>query len=180
MTNTKDMIAQAFLRIAKKKHLDKITVTELVEVCGITRQTFYYHFQDIVDVIEWILEKERNFLMAKALTASSLKEAIKIHLLSADEHSQLIGNLLESSRKEQVIDLFLNTIRSYLQEYTHRQNLLRDMTQSDIDTALTFYSYAITGVIIENKRKGRIDFDQQADQIIRLLQGQMFPREFIN
>ena len=49
----KPMIAEAFIRLSKQKNIDKITVKDLVEACGISRQTFYYHFQDILEVIEW-------------------------------------------------------------------------------------------------------------------------------
>lgn len=39
----KPMIAEAFIRLSKQKNIDKITVKDLVEACGISRQTFYYH-----------------------------------------------------------------------------------------------------------------------------------------
>lgn len=52
----KPMIAEAFIRLSKQKNIDKITVKDLVEACGISRQTFYYHFQDILEVIEWSLD----------------------------------------------------------------------------------------------------------------------------
>ena len=45
----KPMIAEAFIRLSKQKNIDKITVKDLVEACGISRQTFYYHFQDILE-----------------------------------------------------------------------------------------------------------------------------------
>ena len=50
--NMKAMIAETFLTLAGQKNVDKITVKDLVEACGISRQTFYYHFQDIIDVVE--------------------------------------------------------------------------------------------------------------------------------
>ena len=50
--NMKNMIADAFLAMTARKSVDKITVKDLVEACDISRQTFYYHFQDILEVIE--------------------------------------------------------------------------------------------------------------------------------
>ena len=58
--NTKTMIAETFFNMAKGKSIDKITVTDLVERCKISRQTFYYHFKDIMDVLEWGMERRRN------------------------------------------------------------------------------------------------------------------------
>ena len=45
----KQLIAETLARLLERKSVDKITVKELVETCGISRQAFYYHFQDIVD-----------------------------------------------------------------------------------------------------------------------------------
>ena len=55
--NMKAVIADAFVSLAQRKNVDKITVKDLVEACGISRQTFYYHFQDILEVIEWSMQQ---------------------------------------------------------------------------------------------------------------------------
>lgn len=49
----KAKIAETLYELLKHKPLDKITVKELVDTCNISRQSFYYHFQDIMDVVEW-------------------------------------------------------------------------------------------------------------------------------
>lgn len=51
---TKKAIIDSFLRIASKKSLDKITVRDIVDDCGVNRNTFYYYFQDIYAVLEEI------------------------------------------------------------------------------------------------------------------------------
>ena len=48
----KRTIAEMLIKLLEHKPVDKITVKELVDACGISRQTFYYHFQDIMEVIE--------------------------------------------------------------------------------------------------------------------------------
>ena len=54
----KEMIAQAAGRLILEKKVKKLTVKDIVEECSITRQTFYYHFEDIPDLFRWIF-KER-------------------------------------------------------------------------------------------------------------------------
>ena len=51
--NTKNLLIESFLEIAKKKSVDKITVREISEVSGVTPQTFYNHFSDKYDMIYW-------------------------------------------------------------------------------------------------------------------------------
>ena len=51
---TKKAIAYTFKDLLKEKPFNKITVNDIANKCDINRQTFYYHFQDIRDLIEWI------------------------------------------------------------------------------------------------------------------------------
>ena len=48
----KQDIVDAFIELSKNQSFDKITATEIAKKCGISRQTFYYHFQDVMDVAE--------------------------------------------------------------------------------------------------------------------------------
>ena len=45
-SNTKFAILAAYANLITQKNIDKVTVKDVVDICGITRQTFYYHFQD--------------------------------------------------------------------------------------------------------------------------------------
>ncbi len=50
---TKRALANSLKSLMAKKPLDKITVTDIAKDCGVNRQTFYYHFKDIFDLIEF-------------------------------------------------------------------------------------------------------------------------------
>lgn len=54
--NTKQKIAQALRQLMCERPLSKITVQDLMERAQMKRQSFYYHFQDIYDVLGWICE----------------------------------------------------------------------------------------------------------------------------
>lgn len=54
MTNaTKLALEESLKHLLLKKPLDKITINDLTTDCGISRMTFYYHFKDIYDLVEW-------------------------------------------------------------------------------------------------------------------------------
>ena len=59
----KAKIAQTLYELLKHKSLDKITVKELVDTCNISRQSFYYHFQDIYDLVRWMFQQEAVSLL---------------------------------------------------------------------------------------------------------------------
>ena len=60
---TKYALAQSLKNLLRERPLDKITIKDLVEDCGVNRQTFYYHFQDIYDLISWSLNTEINEIL---------------------------------------------------------------------------------------------------------------------
>ena len=62
----KAKIADTLNEILKHKELDKITVKELVDACNISRQSFYYHFQDIMEVVEWYQDQALKQSIEKA------------------------------------------------------------------------------------------------------------------
>lgn len=59
-TSTKKALAAALKKMMEVKPIDKITVKDLVEICGVNRQTFYYHFDDVYDLLEWVVRGGRK------------------------------------------------------------------------------------------------------------------------
>ena len=57
---TKEIIIQTLLELLNEKPLAKITVKDIVERCGVNRNTFYYHFRDIPDVMHFALKREAD------------------------------------------------------------------------------------------------------------------------
>ena len=49
----KERLENAFWELLAERNYHKITVTDIAEDCGINRMTFYYHFRDIYDLVEW-------------------------------------------------------------------------------------------------------------------------------
>ena len=62
-TATKNLIAQSFIELSKIKNIDKITIKDIIEHCGLPRTTFYNHFQDKYALIVWIYDF-RNYSSA--------------------------------------------------------------------------------------------------------------------
>ena len=57
---TRKAIIDSYARQLLTKPVDKITVKDIVEDCGISRNTFYYHFKDIYEVLEEILHMQEQ------------------------------------------------------------------------------------------------------------------------
>ena len=66
MNRTELVIAKAFWQLLEEKPYSKITVKNIVERCEINRNTFYYHFHDIPDLLDRILKRNANDIINKS------------------------------------------------------------------------------------------------------------------
>ena len=169
----KGQIAEEFMKLAKCRPVDKITVKDIVTACHITRQTFYYHFQDLMDVIEWCLQQTMESLVEQSLSSPDRLQAMRLFVETAVEARELIRKLLASSQREQAERLLVKTTRVYLQEIIDRKELFQNVSRIDMEVALNFYAFAIVGTLLEACQKTRVNVEQLAGQLIRLLDGTM-------
>lgn len=171
--NLKEKIADTFLAMTVRKGFDKITVKDLVQECGISRQAFYYHFQDILDVIEWILQKSAGDLLARSLEAENPKEALRLFIDFAMENREFIYYLLNSRQRSQIENIIFKNFRGYLEKLYSQRALESSMNLRDLNISLDFFTYGIAGVLIGNTGSGQIPPDVLTEQLYRLLSGEM-------
>ena len=60
---TKHALALALKELMAQEPIDRITIHELTERCGIRRQNFYYHFEDVYDLLRWMFQEEAVALL---------------------------------------------------------------------------------------------------------------------
>lgn len=103
---TKNTIGKSLHKLLQKKPLDEITVKEIVEDCGISRQTFYYHFQDIYGVVEWRFQQVSQELLEQIAELGEDKP----------QKLQVVMNLMLEN-KDLLINIYRALDRSYLNHY---------------------------------------------------------------
>ena len=169
----KCMIASTFAQMAQKKPIDKITVKDLVEQCGISRQAFYYHFQDILEVMEWSIRQMIENALQNSLQAETPQKAIAEFINIAVKHEDLLFRLLSSQRRAQVERIFVEAMRSSIRQilYSKKPDLV--ISHQNLEVALSFYAYGITGVIFENCKNKSLQVEQLSHQLYLLLSGNM-------
>ena len=171
--NVKPLIADAFLKLSKEKNIDKITVKDIVDECGISRQSFYYHFQDILEVIEWSAEQAFQKLLARSMETDDAEAVFQDFIAASDEASAMLRKLLNSQKREQVERLMVRAVHTYLQEMIRRKGPLPEIPYEDAETALSFCTYGIVGLLLEYCEKKDVDRERLARQMYRLLTGRV-------
>jgi len=167
--NMKSMIADAFMTLSKTKDVDKITVTDLVKACHISRQTFYYHFQDILEVLEWSVQQAFQEILAHSMDTEGPEDTLRSFIESSSEADALLKKLLHSQRREQIETILVNAVRSYLQEVLNRQDSKPDLPLAEAKIMLDFCTYGIVGLLLENCGKKSLDKEKMAHQMQRLI-----------
>lgn len=173
----KNVISETFISMVRQKGLDKITVKALIEACNISRQTFYYHFQDIMDVVEWSVAKSAQNMLSRSLEAESPEKALEVFITSAIENQILISKLLNSHRREEIEKTFLSTTRTYLHEMLKRKVPESTLSYSDLNIMLDFWACGITGLLFKYCSDKDLNVSRLADQIYRLLSEQMIRKQ---
>ena len=84
---TKQALLAAFGQLLEKKPFNKITVGDITELCGVNRMTFYYHFQDIYELMIWGLETHVLNVDKSCTTYEHWQEGyLKIYRFALEHH----------------------------------------------------------------------------------------------
>lgn len=73
---TRQELDAALRKLLKKRPLDQIRVRELTELCGLRRQSFYYHFKDVYDLFAWSVQRERFLLLVRQEECLTWQQAL--------------------------------------------------------------------------------------------------------
>lgn len=165
--NTKALIADTLHTIMQQKNIDKITVTELVETCNISRQTFYYHFQDILEVVEWSVRQALQKALNQSLKADEPEKSVRFFVDMAIESHTQIEHILHSQYREQFERTFWDGLETYLWELIRHK--APDFTRNRVDSeiAVRFCACGIAGVLF----RFSCEMDMDAERMTRQLCG---------
>ncbi len=145
---TRRALAQALQELLEQKPLEKVTVKELTDYCGLTRNTFYYHFHDILELLDWIFTSEAERLIKVYEGNQEWEDGFEEGLNFLYANKRMIDHVYKSINRE--------LLDSYLQEMVYRHALTvvkaesRKYEVSDEAVAVVadFYKNAIIGAVI--------------------------------
>ncbi len=101
--NTRSIIMASFMRIVSGKPLDKITVKDIVEDCQITRNTFYYHFQDIYDLAAEVFRTEFAAIIRRRGAAGDWFGEVQAIAEFAQKNRSATLHIYRSARRQELL-----------------------------------------------------------------------------
>ena len=146
---TKRALEASLKKLLLQKPLNKITINDITEDCGVNRMTFYYHFKDIYDLVDWIMVEDAAKALEGRQSFDTWTEAFEDILRKVQENKVLVLNVYRSVGREQVEQYLYKLLDPMLHEFADRES--RDITVQDADKqfVIDFYKYALVGMVLE-------------------------------
>ena len=163
----KVLLAEALKEKMCHKPLDKITVREITEECGVNRQTFYYHFEDIYDLLKWVYQQEIILLMKKQEVVKTWQDALLVLLDYLTLNHDFCLNTLNSVGYRNLRRFFYQDVNSIVRLLQPQGDNDRCLDTDFSDFLAHFYTVSL-GTLMESWLLGEIDKTPQ--QIIEYLE----------
>ena len=154
MANMRKIFANTVIDMLSTKSLSTITVTDIVNQCGVSRQSFYYYFDDIYDLIEWIFTQETEEALNEYSDIDSWQTGYIRIMRWAQKNKHLIMNTYRSIQREYIEAFMYRVLYQYIIKVveTEAQNLL--VTEEQCASVAKFYTLAINAISLEWIRTG--------------------------
>ncbi len=110
---TKKAIMDCFLNMLKHKNIDRITVTDICEQCGVNRNTFYYHFRDIPDVVEFIMKRKWDEILNSPRESNSILECMEEMADIVKANRRMMLNVYRSVKRDAFL-YYMNEVSGYV------------------------------------------------------------------
>lgn len=151
---TKYALEASLKKFLLKKPVDKITISDLTNDCGISRMSFYYHFKDIYDLVEWACFEDAAQALQGKKTHDTWQEGLMQIFEAVMENKPFILNVYHALSRDQIesylFHLTYNLIEGVVEEKSTGMNVTKEQKQFVAD----FYKYSFVGLMLDWIKKG--------------------------
>ena len=169
---TKRALAASLKNMLLKKPLNKITINDIAEDCGINRMTFYYHFKDIYDLVEWTCEEDAAKALKGKKTYNTWQQGFLNIFYAVLENKPFIMNVYRSVSREQVEIYLYRVTYDLLIGVVNERSANMSVSEDDKKFIADFYKFAFVGIMLEwIKNDMKADPKQIVDRISNLIHG---------
>ena len=158
---TRQAIMYSLLKLLQEKSIDKITVKDICELCEINRNTFYYYYSDIYQVLEELLKFETEKSLKEDQKYESFYEDFlkRYHLII--EYKKAVYNLYNSKNRDLILKYFQDITEDFVEKYVYKEVKGKKLLPEDVKFIIAFYSSSMIGNIFRWMRKGMQEKQEQ-------------------
>ena len=163
---TKNLMADSLKNLMLTKTINKITVQEIVNDCTLNRRTFYYHFQDIYDLLGWMYKKEAVVELEKHATYNSWQEGFLNLFVYIQNNKEICLSAFHSLGRQHLESFLYSVTYQLIQHVVDTQAEDMDIDENHKNFLANFYTIAFIGIVIQWMQN---DMKEQPKKIIEAL-----------
>ena len=146
---TKRALEQSLKNLLLKKPLTKITINDIAEDCGINRMTFYYHFKDIYDLVEWSCLEDARKALEEKKTYETWQQGFIQLFEAVRENKPFIMNVYRCVHREQVEKYLKPPVDNLLLGVINEEAAGMTVRDEDKSFIAQVYSYVFVGLMLD-------------------------------
>lgn len=146
---TKRALEQSLKNLLLKKPLTKITVGDITDDCGINRMTFYYHFKDIYDLVEWSCLEDAKRALDEKKTYDTWQQGLLQIFKAVQENKPFILNVYRCVHREQVEKYLQPLVDQLLLNVINEEAAGITVRDEDKQFIAQVYSYMFIGLMLD-------------------------------
>ena len=146
-SSTKEALGNALKKMLAIKPIDKITVKDLVEECGVNRQTFYYHFDDVYDLMEWVFEEDANRVLPDEIYYEEWREDVIMFFRYLYENKSFVLNIFNSQNRSYILRYFKRRLHYCVHGFAIIVAEGKNVEWSDMEFVCELYVQIVVGLI---------------------------------
>lgn len=154
---TKTAIIESFVCLLNRQPLDKITVKDIVDDCGVNRSTFYYYFQDIYALLDEVFSIEVEKTIDLTTDCKSLTDCIINSIEFALQNKKAIYHVYNSLSRENLEKYLYQVVGNMITKIIKEKTVGLEVMDSDIELITDLYKYALVGLILKWLERGMKD-----------------------
>lgn len=159
---TEKAIKESFVKLLNTKALNKITVKDIVEDCGINRNSFYYHYQDVPDLLTRLIEEEAEELIEAYPTIETLDSALDVAIEFALANKKAAMHIYNSENRDIFERSLMKVCENCITKYINTMFPQQRLSDDDRRIVIGIIKCECYGVIIDWMSKG-MNSDLKAD-----------------
>lgn len=169
---TNQLFADSLKSNLKKKSIDKISIKELCDECSLSRRTFYRHFKDIYDLVEWIYRKDINDQINCYKDFPHWKDCL-LYLFNYFYINQDMTHVIIKYTSLYNLEEFLYTsVYKFVKDVIEQESSKYPIEKSDVDFLINFYTLSFVSLLIQWMKRGLKEAPNKVvDNIALVFQG---------
>ena len=171
---TKNAIRESFLKLLNERPLSQITVKDIVSDCGVNRNTFYYYFEDIPQLMEEIFTQDLENIIKKYPTVEEIDDCIDEVIDSALENKKAVLHMYNSTNREMYERYLWNVCDHVIGTYMETILGGRKISENDSYVIKKYLESFSFGMISNWLRSGMKDDVRSMMKRIRKMRKELF------